>query len=95
MISVIITKYKELASFMIEDNWGEFSVGSAKWNGGHQEYISTKYAKLDFPWFDSDNPSGWIYKCQRLFNFYAIEKDDKFHVAYIYIGTWRYDHPVC
>ena len=40
---------------------------------------------MDFPRFDGDDPSGWIYKCERFFNFYAIEEDDRLSVASIYM----------
>lgn len=29
--------------------------------------FGTRYAKIDFPKFFGDNPSGWVYKCERFF----------------------------
>ena len=85
MMSTVIAKYERFALFIIGDNIGESSANSTKRTEGHREYIWTKYAKLDFPRFDNDDPSGWIYKCERFYNFYAIEEDDGIYVASIYI----------
>ncbi|KAK9225273.1 hypothetical protein WN943_010314 [Citrus x changshan-huyou] len=88
-MSTVIAKYEKLALFIIGDNISESSANSTKRSikrtEGHREYISTKYAKLDFPRFDNDDPSGWIYKCKRFYHFYAIEEDDGIYVASIYI----------
>lgn len=55
MMSTVITKYEELASFMTGDNICESSANSTKRTEGHREYFSMKYVNLDFPQFDGDD----------------------------------------
>lgn len=50
-----------------------------------RNYIRTKYYRLDFPSFDGTNPSGWIYRCERFFNYNQVEENDMVYIASIHL----------
>lgn len=47
--------------------------------------MQTRYTKIDFPRFSGDDPSGWIYKCERFFEFNRIEEDQKVKLAVMHL----------
>lgn len=55
-------------------------------NGSHpSNSIHTRYAKVDFPKFQGEDPSGWIYKCERFFEFNQIDETQKVRLAVMHL----------
>lgn len=50
-----------------------------------QSSVQTRYTKIDFPCFLSEDPSGWIYKCERFFEFNRIEEDQKVKLVVMHL----------
>lgn len=47
--------------------------------------VQTRYTKIDFPRFSGEDPAGWIYKCERFFEFNQIEDDQKIRLAVVHL----------
>lgn len=47
--------------------------------------FGTRYAKIDFPKFFGDNPSGWVYKCERFFEYNCVEDNNKVKLAILHL----------
>ena len=50
-----------------------------------QAAVQTRYTRLDFPRFAGDNPKGWIYRCERFFDFNGTGEIHKVHIASIHL----------
>lgn len=44
-----------------------------------------RFSKIDFPKFQGDDPSGWVYKCERFFEFNQIEGSQKVKLAAMHL----------
>jgi hypothetical protein len=40
---------------------------------------------MDFPKFDGENPSNWLYKANQYFNIYQTQDNDKISMAYFHL----------
>jgi hypothetical protein len=40
---------------------------------------------MDFPKFDGENPSSWLYKANQYFNIYQTQDNDKISMAYFHL----------
>ena len=49
--------------------------------GIHQGGLQTRFARLDFPRFDGDNPTGWIYKAEQFFHYQRTDDNEKVLLA--------------
>lgn len=47
--------------------------------------FGTRYAKIDFPKFFGENPSGWVYKCERFFEYNCVEDKNKVKLAILHL----------
>ena len=63
--------------------WDSNNGGSTSTNRGlnnnhtGKNSVQTQFSKLNFPKFEGENPSGWIYKFNRFFNINEIVKEEK------------------
>ena len=48
-------------------------------------FLQTKFSKLNFPTFEYENPSGWIYKCDRFFKINGIGDHEKVGLASLHL----------
>ncbi|KAK9211752.1 hypothetical protein WN943_001129 [Citrus x changshan-huyou] len=51
-----------------------------------------RFSKLNFPTFEGENPSGWVYKCERFFKYNGVEESDMVGLATIHLegkARWR------
>ena len=44
-----------------------------------------RFSKLNFPTFEGENPSGWVYKCERFFKYNGLEEFDMVGLATIHL----------
>ena len=44
-----------------------------------------RFSKLNFPTFKGENPSGWVYKCERFFKYNRQEESDMVGLATIHL----------
>ncbi|KAH9699109.1 hypothetical protein KPL71_024219 [Citrus sinensis] len=44
-----------------------------------------RFSKLNFPTFEGENPSGWVYKCERFFKYNGVEESDMVGLATIHL----------
>ncbi|XP_052292019.1 uncharacterized protein LOC127900817 [Citrus sinensis] len=44
-----------------------------------------RFSKLNFPTFERENPSGWVYKCERFFKYNGVEESDMVGLATIHL----------
>ncbi|CAK9161656.1 unnamed protein product, partial [Ilex paraguariensis] len=65
-------QYGQLASRTSEGEHIKVSSHFGSRNHSSRDAIRTKYARLDFPYFDGDNPKGLIYRCKQFFSFNNI-----------------------
>lgn len=54
-------------------------------NEGFPYGIGTRYAKIDFPKFYGEDPTGWVYKCERFFYYNSIENSNKVKLAILHL----------
>ena len=54
--------------------------------GIHQGGLQTRFARLDFPRFNGDNPTGWIYKAEQFFQLHEIPVQDRVALASFHLG---------
>lgn len=47
--------------------------------------FGTRYAKIDFHKFFGDDPSGWVYKCERFFEYNSIDHSNKVKLAILHL----------
>lgn len=47
--------------------------------------MQTCYNKIDFPRFQGENPLGWLYKCERFFEFNLIDENQKVKLAAMHL----------
>lgn len=47
--------------------------------------VQTRYARIDFPHFSGEDPTGWIYKCEWFFEFNHIEEASKVRLAAMHL----------
>ena len=43
--------------------------------------LQTRFSRLDFPRFDGENPTGWIYKAEQFFHYQRTEPNEKVLLA--------------
>lgn len=90
MFTAITMKYDQMAahvygkqhqeSFRISKNQLEVATSS------HSVLaFGTKYAKIDFLKFFGDDPTGWIYKCERFFEYNSIDNGNKVKLAILHL----------
>ena len=69
--------------------WDSNNGGSTSTNWGlnnnhtGKNSIQTRFSKLNFPKFEVENPSGWIYKFNLFFNINGIVEEEKIELASI------------
>lgn len=52
----------------------------------HSSFLcSQKYAKIEFPRFYGENPNGWLYKCERFFEYNSTDVLDKVKLASLHL----------
>ena len=49
--------------------------------GIHHGRLQTRFSRLDFPRFDEDNPTGWIYKVEQFFHYQRTNDNEKVLLA--------------
>ena len=92
MLSAITLKYDQIAAHVYgrhpqETPNGEVDdrirTGSSQsqWTNG----FGTRYAKIDFPRFFGEDPIGWIYKCERFFEYNSIDNQNKVKLAILHL----------
>lgn len=47
--------------------------------------VQPRFTKIDFPKFQGADPSGWVYKCERFFEFNQIEETQKVKLAAMHL----------
>ncbi|KAH9692146.1 hypothetical protein KPL70_016314 [Citrus sinensis] len=47
--------------------------------------LQMRFSKLNFPTFEGENPSGWVYKCERFFKYNGVEESDMVGLATIHL----------
>lgn len=45
----------------------------------------TRFSKLNIPTFEGENPSRWVYKCERFFKYNRVEESDMLGLATIHL----------
>lgn len=50
-------------------------------HGTHHGSIQTRFSRLDFPRFDGENPTGWIYKAEQFFHYQKTDANEKVLLA--------------
>ena len=56
----------------------EYGEGS---RGTQQGGLQTRFSRLDFPRFNGENPTGWIYKAEQFFHYKKTEANEKVLLA--------------
>ena len=80
MITAINLKFKNITPRIEESSNGDsVSINRSRTNyhSHGTNYFQTRFSKLNFPNFESENPSGWIYKCDKFFKINGIEDQEK------------------
>ena len=70
MITTINLKFEHMTSRIEESSNGDNASINKSGIGYHSRgtnSFQTRFSKLNFPNFKGENPSGWIYKCDRSF----------------------------
>ncbi|KAK9287680.1 hypothetical protein L1049_016118 [Liquidambar formosana] len=80
-----ISGIRAVDSRLVKYEQGETSQSGAGVNSHTHQATYTRYAKIDFPKFFGDNPTGWLYKCERFFDFNQIEESQKVKIAAIHL----------
>lgn len=84
MMAAITLKYDKMAGHLYgkkNSEWakeesGEGDGSSSRQPAGFGQQITgigTRYTRLDFPRFNGEDPTGWLYKCERFFDFNSVE----------------------
>ena len=47
--------------------------------------FQSRFSKLNFPKFEGENPSGWIYKCDKFFKINRVEDQEKVGLASLHL----------
>lgn len=47
--------------------------------------FNTRFARIDFPKFSGEDPSGWVYKCERFFYYNMIENNNRVKLATLHL----------
>ncbi|KAL9426701.1 hypothetical protein AB3S75_033478 [Citrus x aurantiifolia] len=70
-----------------DSNNGGSTLTNRGSNNNHigKNSIQTRFSKLNFPKFEGENPSGWIYTCDRFFNINEIVEEEKVEMALIHL----------
>ena len=50
-------------------------------NGGTTGGIQTQFSRVDFPQFNGENPTGWIYKAEKFFRYQSTADNEKVLLA--------------
>lgn len=90
MFTAITLKYDQLAthvygkrpqeSFRVSENQLELAGSSHS-----APPFGTRYAKIDFPKFFGDDPNGWVYKCERFFEYNSVDNNNKVRLAVLHL----------
>ncbi|CAL5376490.1 unnamed protein product [Camellia sinensis] len=48
-------------------------------------FFNTRYARIDFPRFFGEDATGWLYKCERFFDYNSVESANKVKLATLHL----------
>ena len=48
-------------------------------------HTQTKFSKQNFSTFNGENPTGWVYKCERVFKYDEVPEQEKVGIASIHL----------
>ena len=88
MITTINLKFEHMTSRIKESSNGDNASINKSGIGYHSHSTNsfqTRSSKLNFPNFEGENPSGWIYKCDRFFKINGIEDQEKVGLDSLYL----------
>ncbi|XP_057475850.1 uncharacterized protein LOC130763850 isoform X2 [Actinidia eriantha] len=92
MLSAVTLKYDQMAAHVYgrqlqETPHGELDIrvrAEGSQSQGTTDF-GTRYAKIDFPRFFGEDPTGWVYKCERFFEYNSIENQNKVKLAILHL----------
>ena len=88
LVTAMSLKYEQLTVKFAKPI--EFSEGARATRQPYGQQISmnkfqTKFSRLNFPTFNGENPSGWVYKCERFFKYNGVEEKEIVNLESIHL----------
>ena len=71
---------KELSSVHLEEDKGNRLVNQT-WGNSQGGGVQTRFSRLEFPYFNGENLTGWIYKAKQFFRYQGTAPNEKVVLA--------------
>lgn len=85
LVLTLSAKIDKMSSKETEETPVESTLDALRSASSSYGSVQTRYTKIDFPRFLGEDPSGWIYKCKRFFEFNRIEEEQKVRLAVMHL----------
>lgn len=85
LILAMSMKYDQMANKMSHPDREEDSQSQHNNHSFSSNSVQTRYTKIEFPRFHGEDPSGWLYKCERFFEFNAIDETQRVKLAVMHL----------
>ncbi|KAA8519441.1 hypothetical protein F0562_013684 [Nyssa sinensis] len=84
LVSALNLKYEQIAEKVSSSSSGSPIIPTREPTNNPNQW-QTRFAKLDFPKFFGEDPEAWVYKCEKFFEFNAIDETQKVRLASIHM----------
>lgn len=86
LIVAMSVKYDQVAKTLPQTADNAEHSNTHPGHGSHSVHsMQPRFSKIDFPRFQGEDPSGWVYKCERFFEFNQIEESQKVKLAAMHL----------
>lgn len=94
MFAAIAVKYDKMAEHIYGKHRQEHHHDSFRVSENHLELAGsshstpnfrTRYAKIDFPKFYGEDPTAWVYFCERFFDYNSTDNHNKVRLAILHL----------
>ncbi|KAA8539824.1 hypothetical protein F0562_026516 [Nyssa sinensis] len=84
LVSALNLKYEQITEKVRSSSSGSLIIPTREPTNNQNQW-QTRFAKLDFPKFFDEDLEAWVYKCEKFFEFNAIDETQKVRLASIHM----------